>query len=204
MKIFPILLALLLLATQGLAEILHIEKFYAIGRGDWKVLVPEIYQSDNGVVVAYVLKGYPGNTYFDKWWVGQYEVSFPTIAITEKIEYSGWNESMEHRDEEVLHRGPYSYYDTSDPTHPTSYDYQRNGGWVNSYTMGWINIKEYPWIWDSKAGWTYIFQGEPVWHEMSWYGYSIEHGWMFLAEGAPGWYYLYLPKEGKNWFKISG
>jgi len=166
-------------------EILHLERYLEGGKSFVRVIVPEIYQTDSGIVVYTAIATDSGPTFFDKWFVKDHTVAFPTLGIHQRIDLPFWTGDEERPEGTLIFVGAQNYFDSGEPVHPNNFLSSRNGGWVDSHTLGWINILHYPWIYRENFGWTYVMQTDPVWHGMAWWGYSLEKGWVYFAESAP-------------------
>jgi len=184
-KLLILTISLLAWGPHAGAEVLHVERYMSGGKAVVRVIVPEIYQTDSGVVVITAIAIDSGPTLWDQWFFTQHEVSFPVLAISRRIDLSGWTGDERRPLGSLIFVGAQSFFDRNDPAEPNTFEYSRNGGWVDSLTLGQINVLHYPWIYQESLGWTYVKQAEPIWRGMAWWGYSLERGWVYFAESVP-------------------
>jgi hypothetical protein len=91
------------------------------------------------------------------------------------------------------------------------YDYAVGDGWVKTDTVGYLYLRNYPWVYHAKHGWLKIVEGEPVftdildWYEqaparsgekqLSYYLFSPVYGWMWKAPFWDGFFGLEHPQN---------
>jgi hypothetical protein len=89
-KLLILAISLLAWGPHAGAEVLHVERYMSGGKAVVRVIVPEIYQTDSGVVVFTAIAIDSGPTLWDQWFFTEHEVSFPVLAISRRIDLSGW------------------------------------------------------------------------------------------------------------------
>lgn len=180
------------------AEDFFYAEHHSVGRGSLHLVVPWIVQVDEGMIVYTGAFGEQGGTYFDQWFTLELELPFPLIAISEYrvadtpeapegtvLFVSSWNSTGYLEGEletEVL----------------DSFDTNRNAGWVDSLTLGWLYMPNYPWVFSPQLGWLSVTNGSPAWYAMTFICFSPEQGWLLVPEATPGWYFSYETGEWKS------
>lgn len=62
------------------------------------------------------------------------------------------------------------------------FHFKATRGWGNSRfekSLGWLYIRNYPWVYGSDWGWRYTFEAGTAWNANAWWFYEEERGWFW-------------------------
>ncbi len=105
------------------------------------------------------------------------EMDYPSIALIETEFFIPKNGNWQ-----VLYRNG---------VFENSYNPDWGDGWVDTPAAGYVNIKQYPWIYHPELGWLKVTEGDIVVMNtrsilapkvLSFYLYSAEYGWLWTTE----------------------
>ncbi len=128
------------------------------------------------------------------------EMDFPSIALRE---VSIFNNNAGLEESQVLYRNGVV---------ENAYNPDWGDGWVDTLAAGYVNIKQYPWIYHPDLGWLKVTEGKMVKQKphygsspkaLSFYLYSADYGWLWTTEFTEK-YYSFAAGEYKTVEEIIG
>ena len=94
-----------------------------------------------------------------------------------------------------------------------SYNYDVGNGWIyhrkgrpggsGEESLGWIYIKNYPWVYTLDGGWRYVVEVEIFEYSNAWWFYEPDYGWYWSTRNL----YPIIYHQGVGWTRyglISG
>lgn len=97
--------------------------------------------------------------------------------------------------------GKYNY------DHGSGWIFHRKAGVLNSRenrfleSLGWMYIREYPWVFFLKGGWRFVVETEATERANAWWFYEFDLGWFWTTRDLyPEWIYLH----GHGWQSYEG